>query len=83
MDPREARTAAALADLGGFQTYRKVALTRARRMEKPFYVETPHGPTDGKAGDYLCLDSKGHPYPCDAEVFHASYTLHDLEGEGG
>lgn len=83
MDPRESATAAALADPNGFALFRKVALTKARKMDVPFTVETLEGTMDGKAGDYLCLDTKGHPYPCDAEVFHASYAQHDAEGEGG
>ena len=82
MDPREHATADALANPKGFGLFRKVALTKAVRMTRAFTVETTEGTMDGKAGDYLCLDAKGHPYPCDAEVFHSSYE-HVTEGEGG
>jgi hypothetical protein len=84
MDPRERATADALADPAGFKSYRKITPTVARRMTVPFYCETVNGPVDGKAGDYLCLDAKGVPYPCDASVFletHAGPI--EREGEGG
>lgn len=73
MDPREKATAAALADQAGFATYRKVALTRARRMDVPFKVETINGTVEGVAGDFLCIDVKGQAYPCAADVFIDSY----------
>ena len=73
MDPREKATAAALADAPSFGTYRKTALTRARQMTVPFKVETTEGTMEGAAGDYLCLDTKGNPYPCAKDVFEQSY----------
>lgn len=73
MDPRECATAQALKDLDGFQTFRKTGLTRARQMPVPFTVETTEGTMSAPAGDYLCLDIKGNPYPCAADVFEASY----------
>jgi hypothetical protein len=73
MDPREKATAAALATKAEWPSYRKIVPTRAIAMQKPFTVETLEGTLDGKAGDYLCLDTKGNPYPCDREVFEASY----------
>jgi hypothetical protein len=79
MDPRERTTAAALADPANFGTYRKTAITRARQMDAPFTVATTEGVMEGKAGDYLCLDTKGNPYPCAREVFEASYEQHLVE----
>ncbi len=73
-DPRERATAEALADRNGFGTYRKTVPTAARRMSVPFTVNTSEGVMEGRAGDYLCLDSKGHPYPCAADVFESSYV---------
>lgn len=72
-DPRERRTAEALADPASFHSYRKTALTRARQMDRSFTVETTEGTMDGQAGDYLCLDVKGNPYPCAKDVFEKSY----------
>ena len=83
MDPRERATTAALADPDGFAFFRKVALTKARKMDVPFTVETAEGTMDGKAGDYLCLDTKVNAYPCAADVFRDSYAPYDPEGEGG
>jgi hypothetical protein len=77
MDPAERATAAALADKAGFRTYRKTVPTLARAMPVAFTVETLEGTLSGHAGDYLCLDAKGNPYPCAKDIFLAGYTLDD------
>jgi hypothetical protein len=74
MDPREKATAAALADRSRFRSYQKRVATLAVQMDAPFTVDTPNGVMDGQAGDYLCLDTKGDPYPCAKDVFEASYV---------
>lgn len=56
-----------------FKTYRKKSLTRAVQMDTDFQVATTEGVMSAKAGDYLCLDIKGNPYPCDKLVFESSY----------
>ena len=56
-----------------FKVYRKTAVTRARQMETDFQVATTEGLMSAKAGDYLCVDSKGNLYPCAKEVFEESY----------
>jgi hypothetical protein len=75
-DPREKATAEALADTTSFRTFRKTALTRARQMDCPFKVETPHGTVEGKAGDYLCIDAMDAPYPCDKDTFETTHVEH-------
>lgn len=58
---------------GSWYEYRKTATTQARRMDEPFKVQTTEGVMEGKAGDYLCLDNAGNPYPCAKGVFESSY----------
>jgi hypothetical protein len=58
---------------GGWAEYRKTATTKARPMTQPFKVQTTEGVMEGKAGDYLCLDNAGNPYPCAREIFLSSY----------
>ena len=58
----------------GFKKYRKRPLTvQAKRMKEAFEVETLEGTMKGKPGDYLIVGIKGERYPCDKEVFEASY----------
>jgi hypothetical protein len=58
---------------GRFDSYRKTATTEARQEPEDFVVETKEGVMTGRAGDYLCLDNEGDPYPCARSVFEASY----------
>ena len=55
-----------------FALYRKKHLTQAVRIEGRFRVETDEGPLECGDG-YLALDSRGYPYPIDAEEFAAIY----------
>ena len=55
--------------------YRKTTLARAVRMREPFQVETRSGIAEGKAGDWLMISATGEMYPCDAEIFAATYIL--------
>jgi hypothetical protein len=59
-------------DPTGWPVYRKVALTRATRIEGPFTVETSEGPLHCDGG-YLAMDSRGYPYPIATEEFEAIY----------
>lgn len=44
------------------RTFRKVALTRAVRIDGPFIVETSEGPLWCEDG-WLAVDARGYPYP--------------------
>lgn len=60
---------------GEWEEFRKVAITRAMQMNEDFEVETIDGNiAKGCAGDYLCVDSAGHPYPANRHVFIASHA---------
>lgn len=37
-------------------------------------IETPNGPVDLREGEWVVEDIRGRFYPCDAEVFAASYA---------
>ena len=39
-----------------------------------FQVTTMEGVMRGKPGDYLVIGIAGEKYPCDKEIFEASYT---------
>lgn len=58
---------------GQFGSYRKTTITQARQEPEPFKVHTKEGVMAGQAGDYLCLDNEGDPYPCARSVFETSY----------
>lgn len=53
---------------------RPVEIT-ARRMREPFEVETMEGVMRGKAGDWLITGVRGEQYPCDDEIFRATYEV--------
>jgi hypothetical protein len=72
-DPRDVATETALLDRQRFGQYQKKVPTLALQMAVPFRVETTEGTMEGHAGDYLCLDAKGNPYPCAKDVFETSY----------
>ncbi len=55
-----------------WDVYRKVALTRATRIDGPFTVETSEGPLTCQDG-YLAVDARGYPYPIAADEFHMIY----------
>lgn len=56
-----------------FKFFRKKVLTKAVQMDTDFEVATVEGIRSGKSGDYLCLDSKGNPYPYDKLEFETLY----------
>ena len=56
-------------------------VVEAREMTGSFSVETLEGASEGKAGDFLITGIKGEMYPCDRDVFLASYEfVDDKEG---
>lgn len=58
-----------------YELYRKRPVqVRAVRMDERFKVETLEGVLWGKAGDWLIIGVKGEAYPCDHEIFKATYT---------
>ncbi len=48
-----------------------------REMRTEFSVETLEGTMEGKKGDFLITGVKGEMYPCDRDVFMATYELID------
>lgn len=61
-------------DMKDWKLYRKHAVTRARRMDGPFEVQTSEGLLTCKDG-YLCVDARGYPYPVAKDEFDLIYTL--------
>lgn len=45
----------------------------AVQMDTEFEVKTLEGVMKGKPGDYLITGIRGEQYPCDKEIFEASY----------
>jgi hypothetical protein len=49
----------------------------------PLWVRTVHDvQTEVPVGDYVVLDAKGYPYPCEAEIFEATHDLIDVRDCG-
>lgn len=64
-------------DIGGNEwgDFRKGGTTRAIRIKGTFRVVTVHGGPPLVCHDgWLAIDSKGHPYPIEDEVFRATYV---------
>ena len=58
----------------GTRAYRKTALVRARKMDRPFKVMTLEGMMTADAGDYLVSDFEmTHVWPVRATVFERTY----------
>jgi hypothetical protein len=45
------------------------------QMTEDFEVETHHGWTTGKAGDYIMRGPDGELYPCEQGVFDRTYNI--------
>lgn len=61
-----------LPDTLSFSLYQKKVKTQAAKIDGPFTVETREGPLTCKDG-YLCLDTRGYPYPVAADEFALIY----------
>jgi hypothetical protein len=60
---------------GQWREFRKLTVTKAIQMKQDFEVLTIDGNLAcGKSGDYILVDSHGHPYPCAKHEFIAIYT---------
>lgn len=46
-----------------------------REMPEAFSVEALEGTLEGKPGDFLITGVQGEMYPCDREIFFATYEL--------
>ena len=57
----------------GFQPHGKHQITWAKKIEKPIRVPTLEGEVMAHPGDYLCIGSKGEPWPQPAARFEAHY----------
>jgi hypothetical protein len=58
---------------GSFQEFEKVRRTMAMRIEGTFHCLTSEGNLASCTDGWLALDSKGHPYPINAEEFDLTY----------
>ena len=59
-----------------FQTARKKPVAvKCAQIPEPFEVETLEGLMKGKANDWLMIGVKGEMYPCDNEIFKATYDI--------
>jgi hypothetical protein len=47
----------------------------AVQINVPFHVDTKEGRMTGKSGDYLLIGVQGEPYPCDRDIFEATYDV--------
>lgn len=45
----------------------------ARKMSRPFTVETPEGTMKGEKGDYLVIGVEDERYPVKAEIFKKTH----------
>jgi hypothetical protein len=70
-----------LDDRWPWREHRKAVLTRAVRVEGPFYVQTSEGMLRCADG-YLAVDARGYPYPIAEEEFELIYEpAADAEAE--
>ena len=65
----------------GWVSYRKRTLTRARRMQGPFTVQTREGLVTCLDG-WLAIDAHGFPYPVHVQEFDAIYELAEPDPAG-
>ncbi|WP_336359060.1 hypothetical protein [Haloarcula sp. CGMCC 1.6347] len=56
-----------------WDTYRKTHATWAVKLPVDVTIPTREGVVEGEAGEYLCIDSDGGLYPCDADTFEQMY----------
>lgn len=52
---------------------KKPVVIEARRILMPQEVKTLEGTLSAKAGDWIITGVKGEQYPCDNEIFRATY----------
>ena len=52
---------------------KKPIVISAKQHEEAFTIETLEGVMQGKAGDYEIIGIKGERYPCDKDIFKATY----------
>ena len=56
-----------------WDSYKKTYSTWAVKLPVDVTIPTREGVVEGKAGDYLCIDSDGGLYPCDSDTFENMY----------
>jgi len=57
-----------------FKRYRKKpVIIKARKMHRPFEVETLEGVMKGNIGDWLIIGVNGEMYPCKPDIFKKTY----------
>jgi hypothetical protein len=57
----------------GFRPFGKNQVTWAKKVSKPIRLHTLEGDIIAQPGDYLCIGSKGEPWPQKADRFEAHY----------
>ena len=62
---------------GEYLRFRKTYSPVAIRMSGPFSCMTSEGNIASCADGWLAVDSRGHPYPVNAEEFTATYEIVD------
>lgn len=65
-----------------WRSYNKRAVTRAKRIDGPFSVETREGLLTCRDG-YLAIDAHGWPYPIAREEFELIYEPYSSKTAGG
>lgn len=62
-------------DLNFKKAIKKPIPIKCLQMNEPFEVQTMEGVMKGKKGDWLMVGITGEMYPCDDEIFRATYDL--------
>ena len=59
--------------------YEKQVATWAVKLPVDVQIPTREGTVEAEGGDYLCIDSDGGLYPCDADTFEKMYRPVDSQ----
>jgi len=62
-----------------WDVYEKSHPTWAVKLPVDVTIPTREGVVEGEGGDYLCIDSDGGLYPCDADTFEEMYEPTDWD----
>ena len=62
-------------DLNFNKAIKKPIPIKCIQINEPFEVQTMEGVMKGKKGDWLMVGISGEMYPCDDDIFQATYDL--------
>ena len=62
-------------DLNFKKAIKKPIPIKCIQINEPFEVQTMEGVMKGKKGDWLMVGISGEMYPCDDDIFQATYDL--------